>query len=704
MATNHRELAKVRNIGIMAHIDAGKTTTTERILYYTGSSHKVGEVHDGTTATDFMPEEREHGITITSAAVTCHWAVDGVEHTVNLIDTPGHIDFTVEVERCLRVLDGAVAVFDGVAGVEPQSETVWRQADRYGVPRVCFVNKLDRVGADFARCVDMIAGRLGAAPLVLQLPVGAESDFRGVVDLVGMRALVWSSSADTGLGASYEVVGVPDELADQAREWRARLLEAVAEHDDELMELYVAGVEPSEEALHAAVRRATVRSVGGATTVTPVLCGTAFRNRGVQPLLDAVVRYLPSPLDAGAVEGHRPGDPDAVVGRPPSEDAPVAALAFKIMSDPHLGRLTFLRLYSGRIDTGAQVHNPARGRKERIGKIYRMHADKRAEIASAGAGDIVAVMGLRQTATGETLCDPADPVVLESVDFPDPVIRVAVEPRSKADQDRLSGAIGRLAEEDPSFRVHSDPETGQTILGGMGELHLDVLVRRMRREFDVDAHVGRPQVAYRETIRRAVAEVEHTHRKQNGGKGQFARVRIAVEPLEEGYEFVSEVTGGRVPGEFVPSVDQGCRQAMRSGVLAGYEMTGVRVRLLDGAFHTEDSSEAAFRTAASNAFRDAVAQADPVLLEPVMDVEVTTPEEYMGDVIGDLGARRGRVRAMADRYGAKVVSALVPLSEMFGYVGELRSRTSGRADHTMEFDSHAEVPKAVADLVIGRTA
>lgn len=700
MATNPLELAKVRNIGIMAHIDAGKTTTTERILYYTGSSHKVGEVHDGTTATDFMPEEREHGITITSAAVTCRWAVDGVDHTVNLIDTPGHIDFTVEVERCLRVLDGAVAVFDGVAGVEPQSETVWRQADRYGVPRVCFVNKLDRVGADFARCVDMIAERLGAAPLVLQLPVGAEAGFRGVVDLVGMRALVWSD----GLSASYDVVGVPDELADRAREWRARLLEAVAEHDDELMELYVGGVEPSEEQLHAAVRRATVGSVGGDTTVVPVLCGTAFKNKGVQPLLDAVVRYLPSPLDAGRVEGHRPGEPEAAVVRPPSDGAPLAALAFKVMSDPHLGRLTFLRLYSGRVDAGSQVHNSVKGRKERIGKIYRMHADKREEIASAGAGDIVAVMGLRQTATGETLCSPADPVVLESMDFPDPVIEVAVEPASQADQDRLSGAIGRLAEEDPSFRVRTDPETGQTVLGGMGELHLDVLVRRMRREFDVAARVGRPQVAYRETIRRAVASVDHTHRKQNGGKGQFARVRIAVEPFDGGYEFVNEVTGGRVPKEFVPSVDEGCRQAMRSGVLAGYGMTGVRVRLLDGAFHSEDSSELSFRAAASDAFREAVAQADPVLLEPVMGVEVTMPEEYMGDVIGDLGSRRGRVRAMAERFGAKVVSALVPLSEMFGYVGDLRSRTSGRAGYTMEFDSYAEVPRAVADLVVERRA
>jgi elongation factor G len=696
-------LAQVRNIGIMAHIDAGKTTTTERILFYTGVSYKVGEVHDGNTTMDFLPEEREHGITITSAATTCHWPLDGVDHTVNIIDTPGHIDFTVEVERCLRVLDGAVAVFDGVAGVEPQSETVWRQANRYGVPRLCFVNKLDRVGADFHRCVRMIADRLGAVPLVLQLPIGAEADLRGVVDLVRMRALVWP--ADARPGDAYEVVGVPEELADEARAWRARLLETVAEHDEELMELYVQGVEPADDRLHAAIRRVTVASARGDGVVTPVVCGTAFRNKGVQPLLDAVVRYLPSPLDAGAVEGHDPRDPDLAVTRSPSDGEPMAALAFKISGDPHLGRLTFLRVYSGRIDAGSQVHNSPKGRKERIGKIYRMHADKREEIGSVGAGDIVAVMGLKQTATGETLCDASAPVVLESMDFPDPVIEVAVEPRSKADLDRLGTAIGRFVEEDPSLRVHTDAETGQTILRGMGELQLEMLVTRMSREFKVDAGVGRPQVSYRETISRAVRDVDHTHRKQTGGKGQFARVRIAVEPIEDGgYEFVDRVTGGRVPKEFVPSVDEGCRAAMRRGVLAGFPMTGVRVTLLDGAFHTEDSSELAFRIAGMDAFAAAAAQAGPVLLEPVMDVEVTTPEEYMGDVIGDLNARRGRVHAMADRYGAKAVSAVVPLSEMFGYVGDLRSRTSGRASFTMEFSAHAEVPAAVADTVIGRAA
>ena len=683
MATTRLDPAKVRNIGIMAHIDAGKTTTTERILYYTGVSHRVGEVHDGTTTMDFLPEEREHGITIASAATTCLWSVDGVEHTVNIIDTPGHIDFTVEVERCLRVLDGAVAVFDAVAGVEPQSETVWRQADRYGVPRICFVNKMDRVGADFARCVDMIAERLGAAPLVLQLPIGAEAGFRGVVDLVRMRALVWP--ADTSLGETYTEVEVPVELVAEAARWRERLVETLAEHDEELMRLYLSGVEPTEERLRRAVLTCTVGTgtEDGRMTMTPVLCGTAFKNKGVQPLLDAVVRYLPAPT---------------------VDEAPVTALAFKVVSDPHLGRLTFLRVYSGRVHTGVPLLNSGKEAKERIGKIYRVRADRREEIGSAGAGDIVAVMGLKRTATGDTLCDPATPVVLESMEFPSPVIQVAVEPRSHGDRERLSSAIQRLAEEDPSFRVHTDTDTGQTLLGGMGELHLQILTDRLRREFGVVANVGRPQVAYRETIRGA-AEVDHTHRKQTGGKGQFARVRILVEPLEDGdYEFVDQVTGGRVPREFVPSVDEGCRQAMRLGALAGFELTGVRVTLLDGAEHVQDSTEFAFRTAAFDAFRQAARQASPVLLEPVMEVEVVTPQEYMGDVIGDLNARRGRVRGMADRYGAKAVSAVVPLAEMFGYVGDLRSRTSGRADHTMRFDSYAQAPASVAAAVIAEAS
>ncbi|MEU6041540.1 elongation factor G [Actinomadura sp. NPDC047616] len=698
MVATFLDLAHVRNIGIMAHIDAGKTTTTERILYYTGVSYRIGEVHDGTTVMDWTPQERDRGITITSAATTCRWRVDGTDHAVTIIDTPGHVDFTVEVERCLRVLDGAVAVFDGVAGVEPQSETVWRQADRYSVPRVAFVNKMDRAGADFHRCVRMIESRLGAVPLVLHLPVGAEADFTGVVDLVAMRALLWSDDD----GTTFDVTDVPAHLAGTAREWRGRLVETLAEHDERMLELVLDGTGPSEEDLHAAIRRLTV-ATDGAHTFTPVLCGSAFRNKGVQPLLDAVVRYLPSPLDAPPVEGFADG---AVVRRRPSDDEPLAALAFKIMSDPHLGRLVFVRVYSGRLRAGAAVLNPVRGRRERIGKIYRVHANRREEIESAGAGDIVAVMGLRQTTTGETLCDPAAPVVLESMDFPAPVIEVAVEPRSRADQDRLAAAIQRLAEEDPSFHVRADAETGQTVLGGMGELHLEVLVDRMRDEYGVVADVGRPRVAYRETIRAAVDGVDHTHRKQKGGKGQFARVRIAVEPIEGGdaaYEFVNRVTGGRVPKEFVPAVDAGCQEAMRFGVLAGYEMTGVRVVLLDGEHHEVDSSELAFKIAGSRAFTKAVRRADPVLLEPVMAVEVTVPEEHVGAVIGDLNARRGHVSGMTERSGARVIEARVPLAEMFGYVGALRGMTSGRAGYTMRFAAYAEAPRAVTEKVISGT-
>ena len=687
MATKtHLDLAEVRNIGIMAHIDAGKTTTTERILFYTGVSYKVGEVHDGTTVMDYTDQERLHGITITSAATTCHWALGGVDHTVNIIDTPGHVDFTVEVERCLRVLDGAVTVFDGVAGVEPQSETVWRQADRYGVPRVCFVNKLDRVGSDFQRCVDMIVDRLGAVPLVVQLPIGAEGGFTGVVDLVRMVAYVWS--AEARLGEAYDVVAIPDTHVEAADEWRSRLVEALAEHDEEIMRLFADALEPSEEQVHAAIRRVTIasgRSTG--VTVTPVLCGTAFKNKGVQPLLDAVVRYLPSPLDAEPV---------------PSDDAPLAALAFKIMTDPHLGRLTFVRIYSGRLEVGASVLNSVKGRKERIGKIYRMHADKRLELESAGAGDIVVVMGLKQTTTGETLCDDRVPVVLESMDFPVPVIEVAIEARSQADEERLRVAIQRLADEDPSFEVRTDRETGQTVIGGMGELHLEILVDRMKREFGVEADVDRPRVAYRETIRRTVEKVDYTHKKQTGGKGQFAKVQISIEPIADGYEFVNKVTGGRIPKEFIPSVDAGCQDAMVFGVLAGYELTGVRVLLLDGAFHEQDSSELAFRQAGFHAFKEAARRASPVLLEPVMAVEVTTPDASMGEVIGDLNARRGRIQAMDERSGARIIQGLVPLAEMFGYVGDLRSRTSGRASYSMQFDSYAEVPRGQAEAVIAR--
>lgn len=703
MATTSLDLAKVRNIGIMAHIDAGKTTTTERILFYTGRSYKIGEVHDGAATMDWMEQEQERGITITSAATTTHWPLNGVDHTINIIDTPGHVDFTVEVERALRVLDGAVTVFDGVAGVEPQSETVWRQADRYGVPRICFVNKLDRTGAEFHRCVDMISDRLGAVPLVMQLPIGTESDFRGVVDLVSMKALVWSPEAK--MGEMYDTVDIPDTHTEAAEEWRGKLLEAVAENDEEMMELYLEGEEPSQEQLMAAIRRVTLASTGaeGTITVTPVFCGTAFKNKGVQPLLDAIARYLPSPLDVEAIEGHSPKDNDEVIKRRPSEDEPMSALAFKIASDPHLGKLTFIRVYSGRIQTGSQVTNSIKGRKERIGKIYRMHSNKREEIESVGAGDIVAVMGLKQTTTGETLCDANNPVILESMDFPAPVIEVAIEPKSKGDQEKLGVAIQRLAEEDPSFQVKTNEDTGQTIIAGMGELHLDVLVDRMKREFKVEANVGKPQVAYRESLRKKVDKVDYTHKKQTGGSGQFAKVQIAVEPLEgDGYEFVNQVTGGRIPREYIPSVDAGCQEAMEFGVLAGYPLTGVRVTLLDGAFHDVDSSEMAFKIAGSMAFKEAARKASPTLLEPLMKVEVTTPEDYMGEVIGDINSRRGQVESMEERGNAKLVTGLVPLSEMFGYVGDLRSKTSGRATYSMQFDSYGEVPKSVAEEVIAK--
>ncbi|MEU2390760.1 elongation factor G [Streptomyces sp. NPDC007369] len=705
MATTSLDLAKVRNIGIMAHIDAGKTTTTERILFYTGVSYKIGEVHDGAATMDWMEQEQERGITITSAATTCHWPLENVDHTINIIDTPGHVDFTVEVERSLRVLDGAVTVFDGVAGVEPQSETVWRQADRYGVPRICFVNKLDRTGAEFHRCVDMIKDRLGAVPIVMQLPIGAEADFQGVVDLVKMKALVWSAEATKG--EMYDVVDIPATHTEAAEEWRGKLLEAVAENDDEIMELYLGGEEPTEEQLHAAVRRIIIGSgKGGGSTITAVFCGTAFKNKGVQPLLDAVVRYLPSPLDIEAIEGHDVKDAETVVKRKPSDEEPLAALAFKIMSDPHLGKLTFVRVYSGRLEAGTAVLNSVKGKKERIGKIYRMHANKREEIDAVGAGDIVAVMGLKQTTTGETLCDDKNPVILESMDFPAPVIQVAIEPKSKGDQEKLGVAIQRLAEEDPSFHVHSDEETGQTILGGMGELHLEVLVDRMKREFKVEANVGKPQVAYRETIRKSVERHDYTHKKQTGGTGQFAKVQIAIEPITDAegpaYEFVNKVTGGRVPKEYIPSVDAGAQEAMQFGILAGYEMTGVRVTLLDGAFHEVDSSELAFKIAGSQAFKEAARKASPVLLEPMMAVEVTTPEDYMGDVIGDINSRRGQIQAMEERHGARVVKGLVPLSEMFGYVGDLRSKTSGRASYSMQFDSYAEVPRNVAEEIIAK--
>ncbi len=690
------DLAKVRNIGIMAHIDAGKTTTTERILFYTGINYKIGEVHEGAATMDWMEQEQERGITITSAATTCEWK----GYTVNIIDTPGHVDFTVEVERSLRVLDGAVAVFDGVAGVEPQSETVWRQADRYNVPRICFVNKLDRTGANFYMCVDMIIDRLGATPLVLQLPIGNEADFLGVVDLVGMRALTWRG--ETQKGEDYVVEDIPAGMAEQAAEWREKLLETLAEADDAVMEKFLEGEELSVEEIQAGIRRATL-----ADKITPVLTGSAFKNKGVQPMLDAVVAYLPSPLDVAAIEGHKVGDEETVVLRKPDDSEPFAALAFKIMSDPHLGKLTYVRIYSGRLETGTQVLNSTKDRKERIGKIYRMHANKREEIDSVGAGDIVAVMGLKDTTTGETLCDTSNPVILESMNFPAPVISVAIEPKTKSDQEKLGTAIQRLAEEDPTFRVASDEETGQTIISGMGELHLDVLVDRMRREFRVEANVGKPQVAYRETITKPIEKVDYTHKKQTGGSGQFAKVQISLYPNAEaesegGYEFENKVTGGRIPREYIPSVDAGCQEAMEYGVLAGYPMVDLKVVLLDGAYHEVDSSELAFKIAGSMAFKDAARRAAPVLLEPMMAVEVTTPEDFMGDVIGDLNSRRGQIQSMDERAGARVVRALVPLSEMFGYVGDLRSRTQGRASYTMQFDSYAQVPQNVATEIIAK--
>ena len=687
------DLAKVRNIGIMAHIDAGKTTTTERILFYTGINYKIGEVHEGAATMDWMEQEQERGITITSAATTAMWR----DHTINLIDTPGHVDFTVEVERSLRVLDGAVAVFDGVAGVEPQSETVWRQADRYGVPRICFVNKMDRVGAEFHRCVDMIADRLGATPLVIQLPWGVEADFRGVIDLVKMRALLWPTD---GKGDAYDVVAIPDHYQEAAREWRDTLVEKISENDEEMMELYLDGTEPNEDQLIAAIRRATI-----AGAVTPVLCGSAFKNKGVQPMLDAIVDYLPSPLDVPSIKGHAVGSEDAEIERHADPNEPFSALAFKIMSDQHLGKLTYIRIYSGTLESGKQVMNSTKDRKERIGKIYQMHANKREERSSAIAGQIVAVMGLKDTTTGDTLSDPVQQVILESMTFPAPVINVAIEPRTKGDQDKLGIAIQRLAEEDPTFQVRTDEETGQTIISGMGELHLEVLVDRMRREFKVEANIGRPQVAYRETVRKKVEKVEYTHKKQTGGAGQYAKVLINLEPTGGdggGYEFENKITGGRVPREYIPSVDAGCQEAAEFGVLAGYPMVDVKVTLVDGGYHEVDSSELAFKIAGSMAFKKAAGYADPVLLEPVVAVEVRTPEDYMGEVIGDLNSRRGQIQAMEERSGVRAVKALVPLSEMFGYVGDLRSRTQGRADYSMQFDSYAEVPPNIAKEIVAK--
>ena len=686
------DLSKVRNIGIMAHIDAGKTTTTERILFYTGINYKIGEVHEGAATMDWMEQEQERGITITSAATTCHWK----DHQINIIDTPGHVDFTIEVERSLRVLDGAVAVFDGVAGVEPQSQTVWRQADRYRVPRICFVNKLDRTGASFEHCVETIKERLNAIPAVVQLPIGSEANFIGVVDLIKMRALTWRG--ETKIGEDYAVEEIPADLVDQAQAARHALIELVADHDDHMMEAYLTDEDSiTPELLQDSIRRAVL-----ASKITAVLCGSAFKNKGVQPLLDAVIAYLPSPLDVPAIIGFKPGDESVKIERHPTDSDSFAALAYKIAADPHLGRLTYIRLYSGKLEAGSTVLNATKGRRERIGKIYQMHANKRQEIASVGAGQIVAVMGLKDTTTGETLCDMAHPVQLESMDFPAPVIEQAIEPKTKSDQEKLGMAIQRLAEEDPTFRVHTDDETGQTIIAGMGELHLEILIDRMKREFRVGANIGKPQVAYRETLRRPVQKVEYTHKKQTGGSGQYGKVIINVEPLPagSGYEFVNQITGGRIPREYIPAVDEGVQDAMQFGVLAGYPVEDVKVTLVDGGYHDVDSSELAFRVAGSMVFKEAARRADPALLEPVMAVEVTTPETYLGTVIGDLNARRGHVQAMNDRHGNKVVEALVPLSEMFGYVGDLRSKTSGQASYSMEFHSYAETPKTIAEEII----
>ena len=684
-------LARTRNIGIMAHIDAGKTTTTERILYYTGRNYKIGEVHEGGATMDWMVQEQERGITITSAATTCRWR----DTWINIIDTPGHVDFTVEVERSLRVLDGAVAVFDAVAGVEPQTETVWRQANKYGVPRICFVNKMDRIGADFDRTVDMIRDRLDANPAVIQLPIGVEADFKGVVDVIAGKALIWEEV----MGENWEETEVPAEMADRVEELRHQLIDIVSNHDDVIMEKYLAEEEITPEDLRRALRTATLSS-----QVVPILCGSAFKNKGVQPMLDAVVDFLPSPLDLPPTVGTRPGHDDEELERLPDDDAPFSALAFKIMTDPYVGKLTYLRVYSGTLRKGGTVTNTTKDKKERIGRLLQMHANHREDRDACFAGDIVAAVGLKQTTTGDTLADPAHPIVLEALTFPEPVIHVAVEPKTKADQDKLSKALFALSEEDPTFRVRSDEETGQTVISGMGELHLEVLVDRMLREFSVDANVGKPQVAYRETVRKPVDKIEERYIRQTGGRGQYGHVVISLEPTGPGggYEFVDKITGGVIPKEYIPSVDAGIQEALTSGVLAGYPTVDVRVTLTYGSYHDVDSSEMAFKIAGSMAVKKAARAASPVLLEPVMAVEVVTPEDYMGDVIGDLSSRRGRVEGMEQRGSSQVVRAQVPLADMFGYATDLRSCTQGRATYTMQFHSYNEVPESISKEIIAR--
>ena len=689
-ARNH-PLSKTRNIGIMAHIDAGKTTTTERILYYTGKNYKIGEVHEGAATMDWMVQEQERGITITSAATTCKWR----DVVINIIDTPGHVDFTVEVERSLRVLDGAVAVFDAVAGVEPQTETVWRQANKYEVPRICFINKMDRVGADFYRTVEMIKDRLDAVPAVAQLPIGAESEFRGVIDLVGMRALVW----DEGMGEEWTEEPIPADQASDAEDARHQLIDVLSNYDDVVMEKYLSEEEITSEDLTNALRIATLGN-----HAVPVLCGSAFKNKGVQPMLDAVVDYLPSPLDIPPTTGHAPRKEDEILDRPSDDSAPFSALAFKIAADPYVGKLTYIRVYSGTLAKGSAVVNSTKDRKERIGRILQMHANHREDLEAAFAGDIVAVVGLKQTTTGDTLCDPDQPVVLESLTFPEPVVHVAVEPKTKADQDKLGKALFSLSEEDPTFRVMSDEETGQTVISGMGELHLEVLVDRMLREFNVDANVGKPQVAYRETVRKTVEKVETRYVRQTGGKGQYGHVVISLEPTGPGggYEFIDKISGGVIPKEYIPSVDAGIQESITSGVLAGYPTVDIRVTLTYGSYHEVDSSEMAFKIAGSMAIKKAAALASPVLLEPVMAVEVVTPEDYMGDVIGDLSSRRGKVEGMEQRGSNHVVRAQVPLSDMFGYANDLRSRTQGRASYSMEFHAYNEVPESIAKEIIAK--
>jgi elongation factor G len=684
-------LAKTRNIGIMAHIDAGKTTTTERILYYTGRNYKIGEVHEGAATMDWMVQEQERGITITSAATTCRWR----DTWINIIDTPGHVDFTVEVERSLRVLDGAVAVFDAVAGVEPQTETVWRQANKYRVPRICFVNKMDRVGADFHRTVQMIRDRLDAVPAVVQLPIGSEGAFRGVVDLLGQRALVW----EEGMGEKWDELDVPAELAQEAEDARHQLVDVLSNYSDTVMEKFLADEQITADDLRTALRAATL-----ANEVVPVLCGSAFKNKGVQPMLDAVVDYLPSPLDLPPTTGTKPGSPEQLEERPPDDAAPFSALAFKIMTDPYVGKLTYLRVYSGSMRKGGTVVNTTKSRKERIGRLLQMHANHREDKEAIFAGDIVAAVGLKQTTTGDTLSDPDHPIVLEALEFPEPVIHVAVEPKTKADQDKLSKALFALSEEDPTFRVRTDEETAQTVISGMGELHLEVLVDRMLREFNVDANVGKPQVAYRETIRKSVDKVEERYVRQTGGRGQYGHVVIDVEPTGPGggYEFIDKITGGVIPKEYIPAVDAGIQEALTSGVLAGYPTVDIRVTLTFGSYHDVDSSEMAFKIAGSMAVKKALRLADPVLLEPVMAVEVVTPEVYMGDVIGDLSSRRGRVEGMEQRGNSHVVRAQVPLADMFGYATDLRSRTQGRATYTMQFHAYNEVPDSIAKEIIAR--